>query len=325
MVVRLAIAVAVLVGGVADLRAQAHGAQAASPAAGHAAGKNVPSNDVPSKDTAAAGARTTAPAPVPTKAPAPAKGAHGAADAKTKGADASAADDHAADASAAAADGHGDAHAPAKEKPKPKVSTVSARPLPPPPPLAAHAAGDHGTTGYVATGSKKASAAAKKSKPVVSAGASVAPKPSDADHETHADSAAPESPHASDAHGAPAAASAGAPASVGDAPPMSGGDVRKPVKLSDVHERLTSALAGFHADARERDGSAKAAPGGGEPSASAAPASRRRSDGTSVGPRVSVQWPGPRWTVAWPGPPRVTLTWPHTSAAAASARQADPH
>lgn len=300
MVVRLVIAAALLFAGSAGLAAQARGAAPASPAtpAGHAA------------------PATTGKSPG-TKDKAPAQDAHAPA------AETHTADTHAADTGAGAAEAHAGGHDAAKDKPKPKVSSVAARPQPAPAAAGAHAAVGHTATGYVATGSKKV-APGKKSKPVVSAGAvpGQAPKAGEAGHDTHAaPDAESAAPHAAEPPVVTGAAGSPAP----DGAPVAGSSPRKPVKLSDVHERLTSALAGFHADAHvvtspDQDGHVD-----GRAKAHGVSAPRRGGGPGSSATRVAVQWPGPRWTVAWPGPPRLTLTWPDAPAKPAAGRQADPH
>lgn len=237
------------------------------------------------------------PAAAADKAALPAKDAHAAPkDAKAAPQEAHAApkDPHAAPKDAHAADAagaHGGDHAasPAKPKPKPKVSTVAAPAThaapddhAPAPAAESHGATGQTRTGYVATGARKAAAGGGKGKPkpVVSAGA------------------------VPDVVPKPAAAEHGS----------------EPAKLSDVHERITEVLAGFHAEAHVSaagDRGAHGAEGPDKPS----PGGRRRADGA----RVAVRWPGPRRTLAWPGPPRLTLAWPDVPASAAPARPADPH
>jgi hypothetical protein len=183
-------------------------------------------------------------------------------------------------------------------RPKPTVSRIVApRPATATSPVAHEAPGGgaHDATaaappkkGYVAVGAKAGGAAVAhapegKPKPVVSGAETLAAR--EPAHPT------------TDEHGAAAG-------------PASGGS-RKPVKLSEVHGRLASALA----DALKPAAGRTAADGNGHddrPAGHRAPA------------HVTLVWPGPRWTVAWPTSGRRALTWPDMAADSSGPRR-DPH
>jgi hypothetical protein len=100
-------------------------------------------------------------------------------------------------------------------------------------------------------------------------------------------------------------AAAHAPVTGVEAPAVVPAKATKPVRLSDVHERLAAALAELRT------------PSGHGPGAAAADAAAHGAAGASDArrSRVVLTWPKPRWQVAWPAPGRVALTWPEVAAA----------
>jgi hypothetical protein len=197
----------------------------------------------------------------------------------------------------------------------PRVSTVVRAQQPAPPTPAASAAAGHegsASSGYVATGARAPKAIAghgpRKSRPIVSGFRPASP---DAGHDVSSDggqaptgTAAPNATSEGDgaasgkpstpAHAAESAAVTAtvAKTSIADqvhvqAPPAARGEsAAKPTKLSDVHSRITAALAELAQAATQTAGDD---PADGSSTAAVRPA-----------PRIRLEWPLPHLELEWP-------------------------
>ncbi len=152
---------------------------------------------------------------------------------------------------------------------------------------------DHGASAKTSPGHPGSA----KPKPVVSGASILMAKPA---------------PEVSDGHGAPTAPHGTAPdahdstpaTATGEANPVPPVTVAKPVRLVEVHERLTALLAEARKDSGDETASAGEAPKSSSPSREP-----HRGEG-AVTPRLLLRWPEPRWFLIWPDAGRLDVAPP---------------